>query len=70
MTYCLLNHYITGHLMFHLVSIGSFILFSAISNPASCDIRAFISYLHFINISAAEIHHEFCALGLRLKYIQ
>jgi hypothetical protein len=34
----------------------------AIDNPASCKICAAIHFLHAKNMSAAEIHHELCAL--------
>jgi hypothetical protein len=33
----------------------------AIDNPASCETRAVIRFLHGENISAAEIKHELCA---------
>jgi hypothetical protein len=33
----------------------------AIDNPASCEIRAVIRFLHAKNMSAAEIHRELCA---------
>jgi hypothetical protein len=35
---------------------------SAIDNPASCEIRALIRFLHAKNMSAAEIHRELCAV--------
>jgi hypothetical protein len=31
---------------------------AAIDNPASCEIRAVIRFLHAKNMSAAEIHRE------------
>jgi hypothetical protein len=34
----------------------------AIDNPASCEIRAAIRFLHAKNFSAAEIHRELCAV--------
>jgi hypothetical protein len=34
----------------------------AIDNPASCEIRAVICFLHTINMSAAEIHCELHAI--------
>jgi hypothetical protein len=34
----------------------------AIDNPASCEIRAFIRFLHSKNMSAEEIHRELCAV--------
>jgi hypothetical protein len=33
----------------------------AIDNPASCEIRVVIRFLHTKNVSAAEIHRELCA---------
>jgi hypothetical protein len=35
---------------------------SAIDNPASCEIRAVIRFLHAKNMSVAEIHRELCAV--------
>jgi hypothetical protein len=40
-------------------------MYHAIYNPASCEIRAPIRFLHSKNTSAAEIHHE-----LRTVYSQ
>jgi hypothetical protein len=34
----------------------------AIDNPASCEIRALIRFLHAKNMSSAEIHQELCAV--------
>jgi hypothetical protein len=34
---------------------------SAIYNPASCEIRVLIRFLHAENTSAVEIHRELCA---------
>jgi hypothetical protein len=34
----------------------------AIDNPASCEIRVIIRFLHAKNMSAAEIHCELCAI--------
>jgi hypothetical protein len=34
----------------------------AIDNPASCKIRTVTHFLHAKNMSAAEIHHELCAV--------
>jgi hypothetical protein len=33
-----------------------------IDNPARCKIRPVIHFLHAKNMSAAEIHHELCAV--------
>jgi hypothetical protein len=34
----------------------------AIDNPASCEIRADIRFLHSKNMTFAEIHRELCAV--------
>jgi hypothetical protein len=34
----------------------------ATDNPASCEIRAVIRFLHAKNMTAVEIHHELCAV--------
>jgi hypothetical protein len=34
---------------------------SATDNPASCEIRALIRFLHAKDMTAAEIHRELCA---------
>jgi hypothetical protein len=34
----------------------------AIDNPASCEIRAVIRFLHAKNMNAAEIRRELCAV--------
>jgi hypothetical protein len=34
----------------------------AIVNPANCEIRAVIHFLHIKNMSAAEIHRQLCAV--------
>jgi hypothetical protein len=36
-------------------------MYPAIHNPASCEIRAVIPFLHTKNMSVAEIHPELCA---------
>jgi hypothetical protein len=61
MTRCLVNHHITAHVMFVLVSTELIIMCPAIDNSVSCEIRAVIRFLHAKNMSAAEIHHELCA---------
>jgi hypothetical protein len=41
----------------------------AIDNPASCEIRSVIRFVHTKDKSAAEIHHEVCAVyGQNLMY--
>jgi transposase len=37
-------------------------MFSTIANPARCEIRSVIRFLHSRNMSAAEIHRELCAV--------
>jgi hypothetical protein len=61
MTYCHVNHHITGHVMFVLVSTERVMMCSAIDNSASCEIRAVIRFLHAKKIIAVEIHRELCA---------
>jgi hypothetical protein len=34
----------------------------AIDNPASCEIRVIIRFLHAKNMSAPQIHRELCAV--------
>jgi hypothetical protein len=34
----------------------------AIDNPASCEIRALIRFIHTNNMSVEEIHRELCAI--------
>jgi hypothetical protein len=34
----------------------------AIDNPASCEIRAVIRFLHAKNMSAADMHRELCTV--------
>jgi hypothetical protein len=67
MTHCLVNQHITGHLMFVLVSTEGDMMCPTIDNPASCEIRAVICFLHARNMSAAEIHSELCAAVIRPK---
>jgi hypothetical protein len=40
-----------------------------IDNPASCEIRATIRFIHAKNVSAAEIHCELCAAVYRRSII-
>jgi hypothetical protein len=58
---CLVNHHITGHLMFVLVSTQWVMMCPTIDKPASCEIRAVIHFLHTRKTSSAEIHRELCA---------
>jgi hypothetical protein len=44
MTHCLLNHHITGHLVFVLFSTECIMMCPVIENAASCEIRA-VTYL-------------------------
>jgi hypothetical protein len=61
MTHCLINHHITGHLVFVLVS-AEYMMCPAIDNPASCKIRTVIHVLHTKNMSGSEIYCELCAV--------
>jgi hypothetical protein len=61
MIHCLVNHHMTGHLVFVLVSTECVMMCSAIDNPASCESRAVIRFLHTKHMTAAEIHLELCA---------
>jgi hypothetical protein len=58
MTHCLVNHQITAHLVFVLVSTECVTMCPATDNPGSCQIRSLIRFLHDKNMSAAEIHRE------------
>jgi hypothetical protein len=62
MTHCLVNRNITGHLLFVLVSQERVMMCPAIDNPASCEIRAAIRFLHAKNTRAAGNHRELCAV--------
>jgi hypothetical protein len=62
MTHCLVNHRITGHLVFVLVSTEWVMMCPAIDKPASCEIRALVRFLHATNMSAAEIRRELYAV--------
>jgi hypothetical protein len=59
--HCLVNHHITGHLVFVLVSTEGVIMCPAIDNPVSCKIRAVVRFLQAKNWSV-EIHRELCAV--------
>jgi hypothetical protein len=62
MTHCFVNHHITGHIVFVLVSTEWVMMCPVIDNPVSCEICAFIRFLHAKIMSAAEIHGELCAV--------
>jgi hypothetical protein len=62
MTHWLLNHQITGHIVFVLVSVEWVMMCPVIDNPTSCEIRARICFLHVKNTSAVEIHRGLCAV--------
>jgi hypothetical protein len=57
MTHYLVNHQITGLLVFVLVSTERVMICRTIDNHASCEIHA-ISFLHGKNMSSAEINGE------------
>jgi hypothetical protein len=46
MTHYLVNHQITGHIMFVLVYTECGMMCPAIDNPTHCEIRAVIRFLH------------------------
>jgi hypothetical protein len=54
MIHCLVNHHITGHLVFVLVSTERVRMRPAIDNSASCEIRSVIRFLHAKNMSAGK----------------
>jgi hypothetical protein len=58
MTHCLVNHHITGHLVFVLVTKDCVAMCPVINNPTSCEIRTVIRLLHIKNVSAAEFRRE------------
>jgi hypothetical protein len=62
MSHCLLDHYITSHLVFVLVSTEWVMTCHAIDNPAICEIHTVICFLHAKNMSAVVIHHKLHAV--------
>jgi hypothetical protein len=60
-SHCLVNHHVTGCLVFVLVSTEWLMMCPAIDNPTSCEIRALIRFLRAKSMSSAEIHRESCA---------
>jgi hypothetical protein len=62
MTHCLVNHHISGHLVFVLVSAEWVMMCPVIDNPASWEIRVVIRFLHAKNKSSAEILSELCSI--------
>jgi hypothetical protein len=62
MTHFLVNHHITGHLVFVLVSTKIVMMCPAIDNSASCKIHAVIHFLHTKNMSVTEIYRELCTV--------
>jgi hypothetical protein len=62
MTHCLVNHHITGHPVFVLVSSERVILCPAMDNPASCKVPVVIRFHRSKNMSVAEIRSELCAV--------
>jgi hypothetical protein len=58
---CLVNHHLTGNLVYVHISKESVMMSPMIDNPASCEIRTVTHFLRAINMSAAEIHCELCA---------
>jgi hypothetical protein len=62
MTYCLVNHHITGHLVFALLSTEWVMMCPVSDYSARCEIHAIICFLHTKNMSAVEIHRELCTV--------
>jgi hypothetical protein len=62
MTHCFVNHHVTGHLVFVLVSAERVMMCPSIDNPTTCEICYAIRFLHAKDMSAAEIHRELCAV--------
>jgi hypothetical protein len=60
MIHYFVNHHITVHLVFVLVSTEWVMMCIAIDNPASCEIRALTPLLHYKNMNVVEIHGELC----------
>jgi hypothetical protein len=58
MTHCLVNHHISGYLVFVLVSTECVMMCPAVDNSARCDIRAVIRFSHTKNMSGTEIHRD------------
>jgi hypothetical protein len=54
MTHCLVNHHITGHVVFVLVSSERVMIHPAIDNTTSCE----ICFVHANNVSSAEMQTE------------
>jgi hypothetical protein len=50
MTNCLVNHHITGHLMFVLVSTEQVMMYHATDNPVHSEIHTVINFLHAKNV--------------------
>jgi hypothetical protein len=57
MTHCLVNHHITGHLVFVLVSTGGVMICPAIDDPPQAVKVAVILFLHAKNMSAEKIRN-------------
>jgi hypothetical protein len=62
MTQCLVNHHITGHLLFFLLSTEWVKTCPVTDNPTTCEICDVICFPYTKNMSAAEIHCELCAV--------
>jgi hypothetical protein len=60
MTHCLVNHYVTGRLLF--APLYRVLISPAIHNSAICDIRVVIRFLHPKNNSPMEAHGELCTV--------
>lgn len=67
MTHCPLNHHITRHIVFVLVS-TELLVYPVIRNPASYEIRVVILLANTGSKTASEIHCYLYALGLQPKF--
>jgi hypothetical protein len=64
----LLNHYITDHLVFVIVSAERVMVCLPNGTPVSCEIRLVIHfYFHAKIMSSAEIRQELCDLEIKYR---
>jgi hypothetical protein len=66
MNHFLVNHHITGHLLFVLVFAGWVMMCPATDNPARCEIHTVIRFLQAKDTSVAEILCELCAFTVKM----
>jgi hypothetical protein len=59
MSHCLVNHHITGHLVFVPVCLYRVsMMCPVVDNPASCEVHTVLCFHHTESMSAAGIHRE------------